>query len=305
MTWAPPRPPAAGRALPSPRPPAAGQTRPPSRLTAPPSTPRAGWYADPFGYPIIRYYDGSRWTQHTTGALAARGSSPAHSVLDIRVAIGAVVVLLVSLVASRYLLDYLVRFDWPIAVFAAISAGVGYGPSVAWCVYASHRWGSGSLVADLGLRFRWSDVGWGPVIWLTAVLGQAVAVLVVELTGIPLIGNTEGLRDLDLDRTYVISLLVTAVVAAPVVEEMVFRGLVLRGLLSRINAAAAVAVQGVLFGAAHIDPARGVGNIGLVLILSVVGVVLGGGAYLLRRIGPVIIAHAIFNGVVMAIVLTR
>ena len=62
--------------------------------------------------------------------------------------------------------------------------------------------------------------------------------------------------------------------------------------------------QGALFGLAHVDPARGAGNIGLVLILGGVGVVFGGAAYLLRRIGPTMLAHAIFNGVVMAVVLT-
>ena len=158
-----------------------------------------------------------------------------------------------------------------------------------------------------GLRFRWVDLGWGPVVWLAA-LGCEVRrrSSSCSSSGIPLVSNTEGIGELDLDRTYVIALLVTAVVAAPVVEEMVFRGLMLRGLRSRMTAVAAVVVQGVLFGLAHVDPLRGAGNIGLVLVLSAaVGVAFGGAAYLLRRIGPTIIAHAIFNGVVMAVVLTR
>ena len=62
-------------------------------------------------------------------------------------------------------------------------------------------------------------------------------------------------------------------------------------------------MQGVLFGLPHIDPAYGAGNIGLVLVLAAVGVAFGAAAYLLRRIGPTIIAHAIFNAVVMAVVL--
>ena len=102
-----------------------------------------------------------------------------------------------------------------------------------------------------------------------------------------------------------ISILVTTVVAAPVVEELVFRGVMLRGLRSRLPAVAAVGGQGVVFGLAHFDPVRGSGNIGLVLVLTSVGIVLGGAAYLLRRIGPTIIAHAILNGVVMTVVLTR
>ena len=60
-----------------------------------------------------------------------------------------------------------------------------------------------------------------------------------------------------------------------------------------------------LFGVAHVDPVRGTGNIGLVLVLSGVGAAFGGGAYLLRRIGPTIVAHAIFNGAVLVLVLTN
>jgi membrane protease YdiL (CAAX protease family) len=101
-----------------------------------------------------------------------------------------------------------------------------------------------------------------------------------------------------------VSLLVLAVVAAPIAEEIVFRGVVLRGLLSRTRAAVAVGLQGILFGLAHFDPIRGTGNIGLILVLSSVGCVLGGAAFLLRRIAPTMIAHAILNGVAMAIALS-
>jgi hypothetical protein len=66
----------------------------------------------------------------------------------------------------------------------------------------------------------------------------------------------------------------------------------------------AIALQGLLFGFAHADPVRGAGNLGLGLVLSGVGVALGTSAYLLRRIGPTIVAHAIFNGVVLLIILS-
>jgi membrane protease YdiL (CAAX protease family) len=128
---------------------------------------------------------------------------------------------------------------------------------------------------------------------------------IVTALNIPLTSNTEGIGELHLDRTYVISILVTAVVAAPIVEETVFRGLILPGLLSRMPWVAAVLLQGVLFGAAHFDPARGLGNVGLVMILSAVGIIFGGAAYLLRRIGPTMLAHAILNAVVLTVVLTR
>ena len=140
--------------------------------------------------------------------------------------------------------------------------------------------------------------------WLAALGGQIVMVIVVTITHIPLSGNVDDVRDVDLDRTYVITQAITAVVAAPIVEEIVFRGVILRGFLSRMQWVAAVILQGVLFGAAHVGTADGAGNIGLALVLGGVGVVFGGAAFFLRRIGPTILGHAIFNGVVLIIVLT-
>lgn len=254
---------------------------------------------------MAAYFDGVRWTGHLR-PLPASGAAPAeHPTLDLRIALGAVVVLAASLVGSKYLLDWLVRYDWPIAVFTGISIAVGYGPSMAWWWYASSRWGSGHPARDAGLRFRWSDAGWGPLTWLAAIGCQLAAVVVIQLTGIPLVGNTEGIAELDEDRTYVISLLTAAVVAAPIVEEIVFRGLILRGLRSRMGGPPAVAVQGIVFGLAHVDPVRGWGNLGLALALACVGAAFGGAAYLLGRIGPTIVAHAVFNAVVMTVVLTR
>jgi hypothetical protein len=288
-------------------PPAARVPGPPIRRVPsttpfpPPTGAPAGWYPDPYGAPARRYYDGRRWTAHT--AATFEPAPAAHRQLPIVVAVGALVVLLVSLIASRILLEHIVQFGWPIVVYVGISIVTGYGPSVWWCWYATGRWGSGDRRSDLGWRFRWSDLGWGPLVWLCALVGEAIAAVVVMGLGIPLTSNTEGIGELRLDRTYVISILVTAVIAAPLVEETVFRGLILPGLLSRMPATAAIGLQGVLFGTAHVDPARGVGNIGLVIVLAAVGIVLGGAAYLLRRIGPTMLAHAILNAVVLAVVL--
>jgi membrane protease YdiL (CAAX protease family) len=266
----------------------------------PPRTAPAGWYPDPYGYPLQRYFDGRGWTHHTA---PLRQATEPHPVLPMRAAVVALVILTVSLLGGRLLLDAIVDTGWPIAVYVAINIAIGYGPSVWWCWYAAGRWGRSDRWAALGIRFRWVDAGWGPVIWLSAIGAEIVMATIIVVTGIPLTNNTEGLRELDLDRTYVVSLLISAVVAAPLVEEAVFRGVILRGFLSRMPWVAAVIVQGALFGVAHVDPERGAGNIGLAMVLAAVGVVLGGGAYFLRRIGPTMIAHAILNGVVMTIVL--
>lgn len=274
----------------------------PAATLPPPSSAPAGWYPDPHGLPLQRYFDGRAWTFHTAPVVQPQPAS--HPVLPLHVAVVALAILTASLIGGRLLLDAIVDTGWPIVVYVAINVAVGYGPSVWWCWYAAGRWGTGDRWATLGMRLRWSDAGWGPVVWLSAIGGELVMVTIILATNIPLTNNTEGLRDLDIDRTYVISLLVTAVVAAPLVEEAIFRGLVLRGFLSRMPWVAAVILQGLLFGLAHVDPERGAGNVGLALVLAAVGVVFGGAAYLLRRIGPTIIAHAILNGVVMAVVLT-
>ena len=212
---------------------------------------------------------------------------------------------MVSLFSSKYFLDALITFEWPVVVYVALLGAIGYGPSLIWARYATNRWGSGRFFRDVGLQPELSDLGWGPVVWLAAIGTQIVVGAIVLGFGVPLGNNTDGISELTDDRTYVISIIITAVIAAPFVEEIVFRGLVMRGLRSRLPAIPTIALQAVLFGVAHVDPVRGTGNIGLVLVLSGVGAAFGGGAYLLRRIGPTIVAHAIFNGAVLALVLTN
>lgn len=224
--------------------------------------------------------------------------------LPVRAAVGAMVVLTTSLVSSKLLLDALVELRWPIAVYVGVLAVLGYGPSLAWCWFASRWWGTGRLGEDIGLVARWTDLGWGPVVWLAAVAAQVAAAVVVVSLGIPVASNTEAISDATVDRTYIVSIVLAAVIAAPIVEEMVFRGVVLRGLHRRVRLVPAVAAQALLFGLAHVDPVRGTGNVGLVIVLSSVGLALGGAAALLRRLGPSIVGHALFNGVVLLLVLS-
>lgn len=247
---------------------------------------------------------GTAVTAVTAGPSGPTRPTSSTSTLPVTAAVGAIAVLSISLFASKYLLDVLVDFQWPVAVYVALLAVVGYGPSVWFCWFASRRWGTGDLGHDIGFAPRLADLAWGPLIWLGAIGAQvAVGAFVVAL-GVPITGNTDGIDEISADRTYVVSLVITAVIAAPIVEEMVFRGVVMRGLRSRFPLVIVIIAQGLLFGAAHVDPVRGVGNVGLVLVLSGVGIAFGVAVTLLGRIGPSIVAHAIFNGAVLLIVLT-
>ena len=227
-----------------------------------------------------------------------------HPTLPLAAGVGAIIVLVISLLGSKFVLDLIVDFEWPVVVYVALLGAIGYGPSVVWWWFAMKRWGSGDRRGDVGFSPRWSDLGWGPLIWFATILVQVAVAVIVLALDVPLTSNTDDISELTADRTYTVAILITAVVAAPLVEELVFRGLVLRSLLSVSAPPVAVIGQGVLFGVAHVDPVRGVGNVGLALVLSAVGISFGVGAYLLRRIGPTMVAHAIFNGVVMIILLS-
>jgi membrane protease YdiL (CAAX protease family) len=264
----------------------------------PPVAPPAGWYPSPWTPGGHAYWDGRQW--YTPPA----GSAPAepHPTLPLVAAIGALVSVIVPLILVRYITEALVELEWPIVVYVALAAVLGYGPGLLWCWYVSQRWGSGHFRRDVGLQARWSDLGWGPVVYLCCLVAQITAGIVITLLGVPAEGNIGEIDEVD--RAYVISILVLAVVAAPIAEEIIFRGVVMRGLRSVMGAVPTVAIQAVVFGAVHIDPVLGAGNIGLVIVLSAVGAVLGGAAYLFRRIVPSMIAHAILNSVALTLALT-
>ncbi len=264
----------------------------------PPTTAPAGWYPDPSGQGY-RYFDGSVWAAPEPVFEEAEE----HPDLPLGAALGALAVLVASLLTAKFLVDALIDFDWPVIVYVVILATLGYGPSIAWGWYVRRRWGAGRF-GSLGWRFKWSDLGWGPVTWMSAVCVQLVVGAVILVLDIPVSSNVDSATDLEADRAYLVATAVTAVIAAPIIEELVFRGLVMRGLLSRMGPVLAIGLQGVLFGVAHVDPIRGVGNVGLAMMLSGVGVAFGVSAYLTRRIGPTVIGHAIFNGVVLSILLS-
>lgn len=273
-------------------------------MDAPGGAPQhpAGWYPDPVWPDVVRFWDGRVWT--TWVAQRPVPPKPPHPSVPLPMGIGALVTILVSLVASRYVLEWLAEYRWPIAIYVVIAGLLGYGPVMWFCWWSSRRWGRHSLRQDAGLYARWSDLGWGPLTWLCCFGAQIVLGLVVMITDMPFTSNTEGVERVGGERGYVIATLVLAVIAAPVVEEIVFRGVVMKSFLGRMPAAIAIALQGIVFGFAHFDPVRGTGNIGLIFVLSGAGVVLGGAAYLFRRITASIIAHGIINALAMTIALT-
>jgi membrane protease YdiL (CAAX protease family) len=161
-------------------------------------------------------------------------------------------------------------------------------------VVASRRKGSGDLARDFGFSFRWTDAVAGVPI------GVVCQLLLVPLIYLPL-QQFVSKHDLEAPVRRVtdsahgagfIALAIVVVVGAPVVEELFFRGLVLRSLQRRFGDTWAILGSAVLFGVAHFEILQLPALVGL-------GVVLGVMAVYNKRLGPSIFAHAGFNLVTM------
>jgi membrane protease YdiL (CAAX protease family) len=153
-----------------------------------------------------------------------------------------------------------------------------------------------SIRDTLGWKVRTSDLGWGTVIWLSTLATNAVLLVIIHLAGIPVTSNvTGGSGRFHRNGPVLAAFGLAAAVGAPLFEELFFRGALLRSLRSKLGPAPAVILQGLAFGVYHVSPSFGAGNIGLAIVLSGVGVILGMAAYRWGRLGPGMIAHMIVN----------
>jgi len=181
----------------------------------------------------------------------------------------------------------------PVAVTVAALVGLWVGLA-GGAVCASRVRGSGSLAVDFGFEIRLPlDVALG------AAVGLACQYALVPLLYWPFEQFDHGLRHRlesqakDLTRAAhggaaVTVLVVFLAVGAPVVEELFFRGLLLRSLQRRFGTVAGVLGSAALFGLAHFELLQ-------LPALILFGIVLAVLATRTGRLGPGIAAHAAFN----------
>jgi uncharacterized protein len=191
-----------------------------------------------------------------------------------------------------------------LVVVLVVGQLVLWGGLIAVTVVISRRFGTGSLQRDyrLGVRARDLPIGLGVSILMR------VAVVVVALAAMALLGEdfavADQLEPFEAERTALVVALTLSVIGAPFVEELFFRGLLLRALERSWGAAPALVVQAVLFGLAHATVAgTAAENANLVAVLTATGLVLGLTARIAGRLGPAIIGHALFNLTTAVIVL--
>lgn len=227
--------------------------------------------------------------QHESGHEAA----PIGPVIVVWVAalVGSVVLFQIALAISGHAGDEF--SDLPFWLYPTVSMLALWIPTVGGLVWVSKRTLSGRMLQDFGLRFRVVDLVGIPV-------GIASQLAILRIVYWPLQQWFPGTfaeeeveraaRDLS-DRAvggWRVVLVLAVVVGAPLVEELLYRGLIQGSLARRLPAAAAVVVGALWFAAAHMQAVQFIG-------LLVFGLVLGVCRQRTGRLGMGVLAHAAFN----------
>lgn len=167
----------------------------------------------------------------------------------------------------------------------------------------SRLFGSGDVRRDLGLSFRPVDLIGLPV----GVLTQLVLVRLVYWPLQSIWPDTfsapqleESARDLyeSAQGGWLVLLVVMVVIGAPLVEELLYRGLLQGAFVRRVDDVLAVVIVAAWFAVIHFRPVEYPG-------LFVIGLVLGVCALVTRRLGMSVLAHVAFNATGLAWVATR
>lgn len=100
------------------------------------------------------------------------------------------------------------------------------------------------------------------------------------------------------------ALVLVLVLCAPIIEETLFRGIIMRGLLSwRISSWLAILVQGAGFALIHIPETLTPVTIGALIYLFLGGILLGIVRWRTGSLVPTVIAHAFYNAFVLVVTL--
>jgi membrane protease YdiL (CAAX protease family) len=185
----------------------------------------------------------------------------------------------------------------PVPVAVTISALVGLWIGLAGgVVYISRTRGSGSLARDFGFQIRLP--GDFPLGALTGLLSQYALIpllyLPFEQIDRTLRHRLETPAKHDTAAAHgalqITLLFLFLAVGAPLVEELFFRGLLMRAIERRFGTVAAITGSAVIFGLAHYELLQLPALILFGLILAIL-------AHRTGRLGPGMIAHATFNAV--------
>ncbi len=202
--------------------------------------------------------------------------------------------LLVSVVASAAVVGE------PRPTQLLVLLAVQDGTVIAWLAYVARRKGVGSLRADFGFRFLPGDGG--PATdagWVLAGIGLQLASL-LPISLLVSVHGEDAKQDVvniaDRAHGFQVPLIVLAVaVLAPVTEELLFRGALLRSLQRRMTPDAAVFVSALVFGLVHLLGDPSIGSLIAFPAILLLGLVSGYQAVRTGDLARSIMLHIGFN----------
>lgn len=182
-----------------------------------------------------------------------------------------------------------------------ISAVAGWVVLLAALMVAGARFGTRDPVADFALRFRPIDLVGVPI-------GVFLQLVAVPLLYLPLqqwwpdTFDDDALEQRAQDladsaggwSTVVLTLIV--VVGAPLVEELVYRGMLQRSAMKSVGVAAGFVATSLWFALIHFSPIEIPG-------LFLAGLAFGACVVVTKRIGPAVVTHMAFNAAGLVLVL--
>ena len=182
--------------------------------------------------------------------------------------------------------------SWPISL-TVLSVLCLWIPFVVALVVVSRRWGQGRFGTDFKVRLGWIDMAGLPI-------GIASQLLLVPLIYWPLqriwpdafSSDEIEQRARELwDKAHggwIVVLVLVVALGAPIIEELVYRGLILQALQSRLNDWVALIISAAWFALIHLQPVELPGLFAFALVLGICFQRTG-------RLGMAVMAHIGFN----------
>ena len=237
-----------------------------------------------------------------SGAPAAR-LTPDPSVPPVRWGVGDVVWIYVAGVIASivgFSVGYAITGDTSghlSATTLALGSGAQYGAWAVGFIYVSRTKGRGSLTADFGLAVRMNAALF---VFAGAALQLVLGAFVYPL--VQLVDNEKQQIVEDLQNSSggkFVVLFVIAGLLAPIGEEILFRGMLLRALRRRYSPGLAVGVSALIFAVSHLlDPS--LGTVAILPALFALGAISGIAAVVVGDLSVSIPLHIGFNLVTLA-----
>jgi len=185
------------------------------------------------------------------------------------------------------------------ALTVAITAGIQYLYWGGGLWFVSRRKGRGSLEADFGVtvqtRRMWALVGG---------VGLQIALGLLVLPLVRIVDNDQAVVEeiRDSSGAKLVVLVVIAGFVAPLLEEVLFRGLLLRSLRRRVSVEWAIAISAFLFASAHLVDLS-MGSLAIVPALFALGLISGYAAVRTGDLSVSIPLHMGFNLLTIALLI--